>query len=246
MAYKKSAISGEYMVGVRESGSIEVYRVYDNVKGALREIAEKEGFEYDPNWTTRQFGTKLIDFLNEDGAVGSGKEDIADSTDDVEESKPTRLVELSNQIKTLLEGLGKDHLVLRVANTNKDFDIDEIDEDVLEELRDACNENSSFDVESRLVGYDCGGWFRALQLDGVVIEDDTMKFYLTEVEISDNGDDDVQTWKTDLDGMLDDRAWWMAGGNSAVEFDPERVLNFYVDILTKEDYSSILVIAEKI
>ena len=46
--------------------------------------------------------------------------------------------------------------------------------------------------------------------------------------------------------MLDDRAWWMAGGNSAVEFDPERVLNFYVDILTKEDYSSILVIAEKI
>ena len=45
MEYKKSAISGEYMVGVRESGSIEVYRVYDNVKGALREIAEKEGFD---------------------------------------------------------------------------------------------------------------------------------------------------------------------------------------------------------
>ena len=42
-----------------------------------------------------------------------------------------------------------------------------------------------------------------------------------------------QTWKTDLDGMLDDRAWWMAGGNSAVEFDPERVLNFYVDTLPK-------------
>ena len=31
----------------------------------LREIAEKEGFEYDANWTTRQFGSKLIDFLNE-------------------------------------------------------------------------------------------------------------------------------------------------------------------------------------
>ena len=29
------------------------------------EIAEKEGFEYDANWTTRQFGSKLIDFLNE-------------------------------------------------------------------------------------------------------------------------------------------------------------------------------------
>ena len=64
MANKKSAISGEYMIGVLESGSIEVYRVYDNVKGALREIAEKEGFEVDPAWNTRQFGSKLIDFLN--------------------------------------------------------------------------------------------------------------------------------------------------------------------------------------
>ena len=64
MAYKKTAINGEYMLGVLDNGSIEVYRVYDNVKGALREIAEKEGFEYDPEWNTRQFGSKLIDFLN--------------------------------------------------------------------------------------------------------------------------------------------------------------------------------------
>lgn len=48
MAYKKSAINGEYMLGVLDNGSIEVYRVYDNVKGALREIAEKEGFDYNP------------------------------------------------------------------------------------------------------------------------------------------------------------------------------------------------------
>ena len=62
---KKSAQAGEYMLSVLDSGSIEVYRIYDNVKAALREIAEKEGFEYDANWTTRQFGSKLIDFLNE-------------------------------------------------------------------------------------------------------------------------------------------------------------------------------------
>ena len=53
------------MLSVQEIGSIEVYRVYDNVKGALREVAEKEGFEYDPDWTTRQLGSKLIDFINE-------------------------------------------------------------------------------------------------------------------------------------------------------------------------------------
>lgn len=61
---KKSAIAGEYIVSVKDDGGIEVYRIYDNVKGALREIAEKEGFEYDEKWTTRQFGSKIIDFLN--------------------------------------------------------------------------------------------------------------------------------------------------------------------------------------
>ena len=62
---KKSVIAGEYILSVLDSGSIEVYRIYDNVKGALREIADKEGFEYDANWNTRQFGSKLIDFIAE-------------------------------------------------------------------------------------------------------------------------------------------------------------------------------------
>ena len=62
---KKSVISGEYVVSVLDNGAIEIYRIYDNVKGALREIAEKEGFEYDPAWNTRQFESKLVDFLNE-------------------------------------------------------------------------------------------------------------------------------------------------------------------------------------
>ena len=62
---KKSVIAGEYILSVLDSGSIEIYRIYDNVKGALREVTEKEGFEYDANWTTRQLGSKLIDYLIE-------------------------------------------------------------------------------------------------------------------------------------------------------------------------------------
>ena len=61
---KKSAIAGEYIVNVKDDWGIEVYRIYDNVKGALREIAQKEGFVYDENWNTRQFGSKIIDFIN--------------------------------------------------------------------------------------------------------------------------------------------------------------------------------------
>lgn len=55
---------GEYTITKRDSGTIETYRTYDNTKGALREIAEANGFEYDTNWTTRQFGSKLVDFIN--------------------------------------------------------------------------------------------------------------------------------------------------------------------------------------
>lgn len=57
---KKSAIYGEYVVSVKDDGSIEVLRIYDNVIGSLREIAESKGFEYDPSWNTQQFGVKII------------------------------------------------------------------------------------------------------------------------------------------------------------------------------------------
>ncbi len=55
---------GEYTVVKRDSGTIETYRTYDNTKGALREIAEAQGFEFDSAWNTRQFGSKLVDFIN--------------------------------------------------------------------------------------------------------------------------------------------------------------------------------------
>ncbi|MCR5550383.1 MAG: hypothetical protein K6F40_05570 [Bacteroidales bacterium] len=60
----KLAFVGSYVIHVLESGSIETYRTYDVQKEALREIAEKVGFEYDPEWTTRQLGSKLIDFID--------------------------------------------------------------------------------------------------------------------------------------------------------------------------------------
>lgn len=69
----------EYVVEADEKGSISVTKngeVCDNAKGALREIAQQAGFEVDPNWTSRQFGGKLIKFLSEGtpAPVASAKE----------------------------------------------------------------------------------------------------------------------------------------------------------------------------
>lgn len=70
---KKSAISGEYIITVEDSGSIRVCKIYDNVKSSLRECAEAKGFEYDPDWTTRQFGSKLIKEFGDDDKATIGE-----------------------------------------------------------------------------------------------------------------------------------------------------------------------------
>ncbi len=67
----------EYVVEADEKGSISVTKngeVCDNAKGALREIAQQAGFEVDPNWTSRQFGSKLIKFLSEGTPAPAAKE----------------------------------------------------------------------------------------------------------------------------------------------------------------------------
>lgn len=61
---KQVATTEEYIVVRYEDDAISVYNRYGNTKGALREIAEVQGFEYDPTWTTRQFGKKLIDAVD--------------------------------------------------------------------------------------------------------------------------------------------------------------------------------------
>lgn len=72
--YKEVVATAEYIVALYDNKSIDVYDRYDNAKGALREIADEYGFEYDNDWNTRQFGKKLID------AVGDGNPAIADDT----------------------------------------------------------------------------------------------------------------------------------------------------------------------
>ena len=55
---------GEYTIVKRDSGSIESYRTYANTLGALREIAAEVGFEINEKSNTRNNGSKLVDFIN--------------------------------------------------------------------------------------------------------------------------------------------------------------------------------------
>ena len=63
---KQVATTEDYIVARYEDDSIGVYNRYGNTKGALRKIAEEQGFEYNTNWTTRQFGKKLMEGISSD------------------------------------------------------------------------------------------------------------------------------------------------------------------------------------
>lgn len=71
---KKTATTGSFTIVQYDSGTINVYQSFDNTKGALREIAEEIGFDYDPSWTTRGLGWDLIKHIN-----GNNKDNVAES-----------------------------------------------------------------------------------------------------------------------------------------------------------------------
>ena len=59
---KKSAKHGNFIIQQAENDSVSI--VCDNTRQALRDIANEIGMEFDPEWNTRYFGHRLINFIN--------------------------------------------------------------------------------------------------------------------------------------------------------------------------------------
>ena len=65
---KKQATYGKYTVIVNDDNSVIVKnngKECEVAKDALREISASAKFKIDADWNTRQLGSKLVDFLNE-------------------------------------------------------------------------------------------------------------------------------------------------------------------------------------
>ena len=64
--YKEKAVIGGVTVWQNSDNSIEISDTnYPSVKAGLRDLSEKAGFKYDPDWTVQQLGKKLIAFVND-------------------------------------------------------------------------------------------------------------------------------------------------------------------------------------
>lgn len=94
---KKSAIIGEYIITVEDSGSVNVLKIFDNVKESLRQCAVAKEFEYDPEWTTRQFGSKLIKEFGEGKEATIGEYTIV--------KRDNESIETYRAFKNTMEGL---------------------------------------------------------------------------------------------------------------------------------------------
>ena len=70
---------GSYSVSIDES-------ICSNSKGAMRQIAEALGFEYDKAWTTQQFGAKLSKFIMEN--TGAAESAPAQKEEPAQEPNP--------------------------------------------------------------------------------------------------------------------------------------------------------------
>lgn len=72
MATRKTVAFESYTITRDETNRIIVTKngeVQNNAKGALREIASKCDFETDKTWTTQQFGSKLIAFIENNNST---------------------------------------------------------------------------------------------------------------------------------------------------------------------------------
>lgn len=65
----ETAETEEYTICSHGQGDIKTYRVCDNAKEALRQATVEVGFDFDNGWNTREFGNKLIDFINKDDDI---------------------------------------------------------------------------------------------------------------------------------------------------------------------------------
>ena len=102
-----SAKAGEYLIQIEQSGHVTVHRIYDNVKGSLKEIYESKGLEYDPAWNARQMGTNLIKQLGGQTSATSGEYIILKKEDgSIETYRDFGKGNVKNALRTIATEIG--------------------------------------------------------------------------------------------------------------------------------------------
>ena len=247
---KKSAICGEYIITVEDSGAVNVYYISKNTKDSLREIAKAIGYKYDEAWNTRTLGSKLVDFVNGKN-IDQPQENVSvpeeveqqDSNTNEEDTNNQELKDLCVKIKEALESQGRDSFI---AKSEEVIYLDEfLDDDRWINFRPNDNrltEDSDEDIdfdqildENILCRYESedGDYCREMRVNGIFIEDGELKFYLQEYRENDAGCDPYfDSLEVDFEGLMN--GWWIeyAEDDDFFGYNPKNVLSTYLEVIT--------------
>ena len=112
---KKSIIAGEYIIEIADNGHVDLFRIYSNAKGAMREIAQEVNFEVSDKWNTQEFGRRLV------AEFGDGRTALFN---DVKITRlPDNKIEVFRQHENVKQGLRD--IVESLGNAGLDFTVDE-------------------------------------------------------------------------------------------------------------------------
>lgn len=156
--------------------------------------------------------------------------------------------ELCSQIKTKLEEQGRKHLILWKSFSNNDIEYDDVDIELPkvefdydeDTLTETISQTIPYGIKAYLAYSMCGSYTKMLVLDGVIIEDNILKLYLTDVCYFNEDYDEwsnrceYHTYKVGVDQMMDESYWWTEDNVKPfpTTTDYADVFRFYLDLLS--------------
>ena len=133
---KKSIKYGDYEIAKEENGSIRVLKngvPQENTKATLREIASSIGLKAQESWNTQQFGSKLINAIEE--LPASGSKLMSEITQKV--SKTVNVV--TEQVGSAISNI-KDKVSSTPANAEEPEDKEIVEGEGAEESMELCKQ----------------------------------------------------------------------------------------------------------
>lgn len=192
---------------------------------------------------------QFVAYKREEGTVESSElkdeseqsqEEGSDTNE--EETEVIKLKGLCDKIKEALENIGKDSFIIK---SEKKFRVDgdwlmrdnynilseDLNEDIFDDVIDDYYYDDIINEYCVLCRYDCVDYAKQMSLNGVLIKDDELKFYLQEYREDDNGIDPYfEPFEVDFTGLI--KGWWFEKrGNWG--YDTESVLSKYLELITE-------------
>ena len=217
---KKTIKYGDYEITKEENGSIRICKngvPQENAKAALREIASSIGLKVQDNWNTQQFGSKLINAIEELSVNGSKlisnisqrvsetvnvvAEQVGSAISDIKDKVSSASTKVEEPDEEVVEGEGAEEsmeLCKQIKEEMHKLGLDRfiidgglgctVDGNIHIVDEDTWDDYyGDYEYYTRIFGVDNGNYLRCAYVKGLSIENDKLLFHVLFMQEDDNG-----------------------------------------------------------